>query len=180
MADEKEREKYTRVTQILYPFSGLQNVDKDVLSNAATRGSKVHKICEGIVTGLGEFGVDSETLGYVLSFKQWWGEGMPVVEVERRFWSDEHKITGQIDMIVETPVGLAIVDIKTSSKPSKTWQLQGSAYYELVTKAGFDIKKIWFLHLSKEGKAPKVMEYEPDFGFFLQVLNVYNYFFGTK
>lgn len=178
--DEKEREKYLRVTKVLYPFSGLQNVDPEILSNAATRGSRVHKICEGIVTGLGEFGVDSETLGYVLSFKHWWGEGRKVVEVERRFWSDEHKITGQIDMIVETEDGLAIVDIKTSSKPSKTWALQGSAYFELVTKAGFDIKKIIFLHLDKNGKPPKQLEYKPDFGFFLKTLEVYRYFYGSN
>lgn len=179
LMDEKEREKYLRVTQILYPFSGLQNVDKEILNHAACRGSRVHKICEAIVSGMGDYGVDSETLGYVLSFKHWWGSGRKVIEIERRFWSDEHKITGQIDMIVETDEGLAIVDIKTSSKPSKTWQLQGSAYYELVTKAGFDIKKIFFLHLNKDGKPPKVIEYQPDFGFFLNVLKVYNYFFAT-
>lgn len=178
--DEQEKEKYLRITTILYPFSGMQNIDQDILNHAATRGTRVHKICESIVTGMGEFGVDDETWGYVQSFKHWWGEGHKVVEVERRFWSDEHKITGQIDMIIETPEGLAIVDLKTSSKPSKTWQLQGSAYYELVKSAGFDIKKIYFLHLNKHGKPAKIIEYSPDFGFFLEVLRVYRYFFGTK
>src|ERR1041385_4765547 len=123
--DEQNRENYLRITTILYPFSGMQNIDQDVLVNAASRGSRVHKICEGIVTGIGELGVDDETWGSVERFKKSWGEGHKVIEVERRFWSDEHKITGQIDMIIETPEGLAIVDLKTSSKPSKTWFLQG-------------------------------------------------------
>jgi len=80
------REAYTRVTTILYPFSGLQNVDPDILANAANRGTKVHKICEGIINGLGEIGIEDETWGYVESFKQWWSKGIDVVKVEERFW----------------------------------------------------------------------------------------------
>jgi hypothetical protein len=174
---EKSRENYLRVTHVLYPFSGLQNVNADVVAYAAERGTRVHKICEGIMSGLGEHDVDEETWGYVESFKKWWGEGRKVYELEKRFWCDDHELTGQVDMIIETEDGLAIVDIKTSSKPSKTWKAQGSAYYYLARKAGIDIKKIFFLHLNKHGKDPKVFEYKPDTTFFLAILRVYKYFF---
>src|SRR6188768_1540018 len=118
---DKSRENYTRVTTILYPFSGLKDVYPEILQKASLRGTKVHKICEGIVSGLGEHGVDEEVQGYIDSFNKWWGEGKQVHAVEKRFWCDELEVTGQVDMIIETPEGLAIVDIKTSYKPSKTW-----------------------------------------------------------
>lgn len=172
-----EREDYMRVTTVLYPFSGLQNIDAGVLAHAAERGTKVHKICEGIAEGLGELGVEEETLGYVESFKKWWEQGIQVVAIEQRFWDDELHLTGQVDFIINTQDGLAIVDLKTSSKPSKTWQAQGSAYGMLAKKAGFDIKKILFIHLSKHGKEPKIYEYPVDDSFFLAVFRVFKHFF---
>jgi hypothetical protein len=175
--DEMSRENYLRVTQVLYPFSGLQNLDQDIIMHAAERGSKVHKICEGIVAGLGEIGVEDETWGYVESFKLWWNLGVHVIEVEKRFWDDDLQVTGQIDFIINTPEGLAIVDIKTSSRPSKTWPVQGAAYAYLAKRAGYDIKKIFFLHLNKHGKEPKLYEYAIDDEFFLSVLRTFKHFY---
>lgn len=175
--EENTRENYLRVTHALYPFSGLQNIDADVVAYAADRGTRVHKICEGIISGLGEHGVDDETWGYVESFKQWWGDGHPVQAMEQRFWCDTHKITGQVDLIIQTPDGLCIVDLKTSYKPSPTWAAQASGYYYLTSQAGLDIKKVVFLHLSKHGKEPKLFEYPCDSSFFLAVLQVFNHFY---
>lgn len=178
MSEEKPlRENYLRVTSILYPFSGLDRIDPDVLAHAAERGTKVHKICEGIMKGIGEIGVDSETEGYVESFKKWFERGIDIVEVERRFWDDELCVTGQVDIITKVEEGFAVVDIKTSSKPSKTWRVQGAAYAYLAKNAGYDIKKILFLHLNKQGKEPKIYEYPVDDSFFFAVLAVYKYFF---
>jgi len=177
---EKSREKYLRVTHILYPFSGLQHIDADVLAHAAERGTKVHKICEGIVSGLGEIGVDDETWGYVESFKKWWGQGLDIVKMEYRFWDDELCLTGQVDFIIRTEHGLAIIDLKTSSRPSATWDAQGSAYAYLAKKGGYDIKKIYFIHLNKHGKDPKIHEYPVDDSFFLAVFRIYKHFFHKE
>lgn len=177
---DKSRENYLRVTHVLYPFSGLQSIDPDIVANAARRGTKVHQICEGIVSGLGEIGVDDETWGYVESFKKWWGEGLDVEAMEKRFWDDELRITGQVDFIIRDESGLTIVDIKTSSRPSKTWEAQGSAYAYLAKKAGYDIKKIVFLHLNKHGKEPKLYEYPIDDSFFLAILRVFKHFFHKE
>lgn len=174
--EEKSREKYLRVTKILYPFSGLQNIDPDVVANAARRGTKVHKICEGIAEGLGEVGTDEESKPYVDSFKIWF-EGINVLLIEKRFWDDELGITGQVDFIIETEGGLAVVDLKTSAKASKTWQAQGCAYAYLAKKAGYDIKRILFIHLNKKGKAPKIYEYPVDDSFFLAIFRVYHHFY---
>jgi len=170
-------ENYSRVTEILYPFSGLSNADPEVLMAAADRGTRAHKACEAIAAGLGEFGVDPEIMGFVESFKKWWGTGKKVVAMEERFFCDEHELTGQCDFIIETPEGLAIVDLKTSRHESKTWRVQGAAYAYLARKKGYDIKRILFVHLNIDGDEPKVFEYEEDWDFFLACLTVYNYFF---
>jgi hypothetical protein len=101
MEENNTRENYTRVTNVLYPFSGLGKIDPAIVSHAAERGTKVHKICEGIIQGLGELGVDDETRPYVESFKQWWKEGHDVIALEKRFWCDRLKITGQVDLILK-------------------------------------------------------------------------------
>lgn len=177
MTEINARETYTRVTNILYPFSGLEKINADIVAYAAQRGTKVHQICEGIVSGLGEHGVDDETWGYVESFKKWWSNGIDVVEMERRFWDDELQVTGQVDFIIKTPEGLAIVDIKTSSRQSPTWKAQGSAYAYLAKNAGFAIKRILFLHLNKHGKTPKIYEYPVDDSFFLSIYRVWMHFY---
>lgn len=178
--DKRPRENYTRVTSVLYPFSGLDKLDSDVVARAAERGTKVHKICEGIISGLGELGVDDQTRPYVESFKKWWAQGHEVVMMEQRFWDDELQVTGQVDLIIKTPDGLAIVDLKTSSQPSKTWRAQGSAYAYLARKAKHDIQNVYFLHLSKYGKEPKIYEYPVDDSFFLDVYRVWLHFFQKE
>ena len=171
------REDYTRVTSVLYPFTDLDKIPPNILKNAADRGTKVHEICEGIISGIGEHGVDEETRGYVDSFIQWWSKGHKVVEMEKRFWCDDLKITGQCDLIIDTGDGLAIVDLKTSSKESDTWHPQGCAYAYLARQAGYDIQKIMFIHLFKDGREAKVIEYPVDIGFFFAIFKTYLHFY---
>lgn len=174
---EKSRENYTRVTSVLYPFSGLQQVPPDVLENAGRRGTKVHQICEGIAAGLGEYDIDEETRPYVESFKQWWETGIDVVSMEQRFWDDELELTGQCDFIIRDHRGLGIADLKTSSKMSKTWEAQGNAYAMMAIAAGYPIEFIEFIHLSKTGKPPKLYEYPVRIPFFLAILTTFKHFF---
>lgn len=174
------RENYTRITTILYPFSGLDQIDPTVVQRAGFRGTKVHKICEAIVEGLGELGVDEESFPYVESFKQWWSKGHDVVAMEKRFYDDKNQITGQSDLILKSDSGLVIVDLKTSHSPSKTWQIQGCAYAYLAKSDGFDIKSIQFLHLSKKGKEPKIHEYAVDDDLFLSVFKTWKHFYKEK
>lgn len=180
MCEINTRENYIRVTNILYPFSGLDKINPDVVAYAADRGTRVHKICEGIALGLGEIGVDNETWGYVESFKKWWSSGVNVVEMERRFWHDELRVTGQVDFIIQTDEGLTVVDLKTPARPSKTWPAQGAAYAYLAKNAGLDIKKISFLHLNKHGKAPKIYDYPIDDSLFLDIFRVWKHFYQGK
>lgn len=173
-------ERYLRVTEVLSPFSGLEHIDPGVLQNAADRGTRVHKACEGIIEGLGEWNVDDEIYGYVESFKKWWSQGHKVLSMERRFFCSELMITGQVDLILERPEGAIILDIKTPAKPSKTWPLQGAAYAHMARKAGYDVKGIHFLQLNKHGGEPKIHVYDDQFELFKKCLDVFNHFFRKK
>lgn len=177
MNEKKSTDNYTRVTSILYPFSGLHKIDPDILAHAADRGTRVHKTCEAIISGLGEMGCDEETSGYVESFKEWWSLGHNVVEMEKRFWCDDLEITGQVDLILQTPEGLTILDLKTSSAPSKTWPAQGCAYAYLAKKAGYPIEEILFLHLNKKGNPPKLYSYPVNDEFFLSIYRTWKHFY---
>ncbi len=172
-------EDYTRVTEVLYPFSGLVDIDQAVVNNAANRGTRVHEICESIVKGFGAWNLDDDIKGYVESFQQWY-QNIDVVCIEERFYCKDLMITGKVDLIIKTDVGNVILDLKTSYRPSKTWALQGSAYAYLANKAGYDIKGIQFLHLKKDGSKPKIFEYENEFEMYKKCLDVYRYFYEKK
>lgn len=170
---------YLRVTQTLNPFSGLDSVDDQTLANACRRGTKVHRICECIVRGLGDFGNDEEAQPFVESFEHWWQTNPNVIEIEKRYFCKTYMITGQIDYICKDDDGYYIVDIKTSYSPSKTWKPQGSAYAYLCRIHGYDIKKIQFLHLKRNGKPPKIIEYEPDEDLYFSIYKTFKYFYGA-
>lgn len=181
MSDEHIDQKYSRVTNILYPFSGLRDVNIEILQNAADRGTRVHKACEAIIDGLGYWGVDEDIQGYIHSFELWWGDGYEVIEMEKRFFCDDLLITGQADLILKNPSGgCYIVDIKTPQREGKTWPLQGSAYAYLARRHGHDIREIMFVRLDRYGGTPELYKYKEDFGLFLKVLDIYNLFFKRK
>ncbi len=170
---------YIRVTDVLFPVSGLGKIDPIILQRAADRGTLVHKYCDSVPSALKEgFGVnvlEDNARPYVESFIKW----LPREFIAKppRFYCDELLITGECDAIYKEDGALVLVDYKTSAKESKTWRLQGSAYCYMARKAGYDIKRLEFVKLSKTGKAPEVFVYEEDFNMFLKCLEIYKYFF---
>jgi hypothetical protein len=180
MSSDEEKALYVRVSTVLYPFSGLSSVPKDIVDNAARRGQKAHDACEGIMQGFGEIGVDAEIRKYVDSFNLWWEKGHEIISIEERFWDDGLKLTGKVDCIEKIGEGFAVVDLKTSYQESKTWRAQGCAYAMLAKQAGYDIRDIIFLHLKKDGSEPKLYHYAVDDDFFLSVLTTWNHFYKGK
>ncbi len=185
--EEKEQEKsevirdgYTRVTEILWPFSGITDVPEEIVANAGRRGTLVHNECESIIKGLGSWNLDPEIAGYIKSFHHWWNLDINVITIEERFYCDELMITGKVDLILDTKDGLTIFDFKTSAKPSKTWPLQGAAYAHMARKSGYDIKNIQFLHLKKDGSPPDLISYDDQYELFKKCYDVYNVFFKKK
>lgn len=183
---------YTRVTEVLYPFTELGKIDPEVLRIAADRGTVVHTLCDAEIIGLPapatemlvrpycscESQVESEVEkvdGFLESFRQWC-VGKFFVEKPARFFCDIHMITGECDALYMEEDGLVLVDFKTPQKESKSWPLQGSAYSWLGKKNHFNIKRIEFVRLKRDGKKPQVYEYQEDFPLFLKCLEIYRHF----
>lgn len=168
--------KYTRVTSVLSPFSGFNLIPAFILKNAAERGTIVHQACTAIMDDIGVPDLDEKYEGYIKSFQKW-NIGKKYVDRPPRMYCDKYMITGEVDAIYEDEDGLVLVDFKTPLKESKTWPNQGSAYSYLLKVMGYDIKKIEFVKLCKNGNEPKVYVYQEDFYSFLEMLHVYNKFF---
>jgi len=173
-----DRDNYTRVTDVLYPFSGLHKVPEHILKAASERGTKVHDACEGIMKGF-YANVDESIGGYIHSFKQWEDETIDTIFPDR-FYCDDLKITGKCDCLIPQGSGFTLIDFKTSARESKSWVLQGSAYAYLASKYNYPITSIQFVKLSKEGRAPTVYTYEHNFPMFLKCLETYRFFFENQ
>lgn len=173
---KKHEDEYTRVTHVLYPFSGLDQVPIEVLKNAQERGSKVHEICSAIVDDLGVVILDPDYTGYIRSFEEWM-INKEFVQRPSRLYCDKYKITGEIDGLYKNETGLTLFDIKTPAKESRTWSCQGSAYSYLCKLNGLNITKIEFVKLAKDGSKAVSFFYEENLEIFLKCLELYKHFF---
>lgn len=174
---------YTRVTDVLFPFSGLKAIDPEILKNAADRGSRVHLVIDGILKGLGECHMGDDILGYIESFHKWYegGSSKEFLPKPNRFFNDAFKITGECDAIYKDSEGkLVLVDFKTPLRESKTWRLQGSAYSFMAEREGYPIDRIEFVKLDKKGEKAQIFIYERVFELFWKCLDVYDYFFANQ
>ncbi len=172
---EEIKPGYTRVSSILSPFSRMDKINPQILSNAANRGTRVHLAADAILADVG-FPFEEQDEGYIESFKLW-VSGKEFIERPSRLYDDEHMITGDLDLLYKNEDGITLVDLKTSANESKSWMLQGSAYSYMAKKLGYNITKIEFVKLNKQGKQPKVFTYEENFALFCRCIEVYNYFF---
>ncbi len=191
----RDMKDYTRVTQALEFLAGFHFIPKDVLKNAAARGTAVHTLCTANILGLpqpdlmllvneyckpGE--LEAELDKVVTQFNSYllWTRDKKAFSIPDRFYSDQHMITGECDLIYQDGKDLVLVDFKTPAAESPTWNLQGSAYSYLAKIAELPIARIEFVKLSKTGKAPKVFIYEENFDEYLRVLHIYRKYFAGK
>lgn len=177
----KNLKDYIRVTEVLYPFSGLKSVPPAILKNARDRGSKVHEICDALIEQIkieGVFSIDDSISGYINSFNYYLQDKI-FLEKPERFYCEKYMITGECDAIYQEKDGLVLVDIKTPLKEGKTWQLQVSAYAYLAEKYGYKINRIEVVQLCKKGEKPNVFVYEYNIDMFLKCLEVYRKFFNN-
>lgn len=170
---------YTRVTDVLYPFSGLHKIDPEVVKNAANRGTRVHKLCDLLIKDPSQGGYyDLEVAGYMMSFEKWY-IGKKFSAKPERFFCDEYMLTGECDAIYQEGDDLVLVDFKTPQKESLTWQLQLSAYSYLARKDGIRIAHIEVVQLMKTGKEAKVYRYKEEWEEYLKLYGLYHKFFKS-
>ncbi len=144
-----------RVTEVLKPFTTYQNVPPNILENACVRGTTVHSLCGALAKGawldLGT--IDEDYVGYIKSFLAWFVHVDEVLVVEKRYSNQIY--TGQIDFICKMKDGrTALVDLKTSSKPQKTYPLQMCAYKNLLSHHNVEVDCAIIVYLDRSAKDP--------------------------
>lgn len=174
---------YTRVTEVLNAYSGLQDIDPVVLAKAADRGTRVHNFCELYARNLLIEEPDDDCIVYVNAFKEWFDRSVEHVEMlEERISSPKYRLTGKFDLLIrfKGDDALSIVDIKTPQTKGATWALQTAAYRILMREElGINANRRGCLMLPNTGASAKFVEYkqhEQDEDLYLSALRLYRYF----
>ena len=108
-----------------------------VVKKAAEEGTQVHEMCEAFLLGEELTFLNSD--GYpkyhpdiwqmFLRFVDFWEEYNPtLIETEVHLFSDELKVAGTCDLVLEIDSELWIVDLKTSNHLQTTYDLQAAVY----------------------------------------------------
>lgn len=172
---------YYRVTEVLEAYNGLGDIDPKILANAADRGDRVHNFCELYAKDMLFQEVDFDCMTYVESFIEWFDSTVEeVISVEERFFSEDLKITGQVDLlaVLKGDTKPTVIDFKTPASVSKTWNLQLAAYWHLVNQK-HDIDRCIALQLPKKGGAAKAVEINDlynHWNIYKGILDGYRYF----
>lgn len=151
---------YPRVTEILKPFTSYDKVPKDVLANAARRGTAVHALCAGIAANrwVPDSMIDAEYLPYINSFNLWKNAQVKdFTVIEKRYCDEEMGFTGQLDFVVTGNDGrVYLVDLKTSAAPQKTYRVQMAAYDHLLRRDGINVDAAMIVYINKQGQFPNI------------------------
>ena len=165
-----EGKEYPSITTVLSPRNkeGLmkwrKKVGNDVATHiankAATRGTKVHKMCEDFINGLDMEKPKKDFLPYCLFNElknQTFDNINDVIGQELVLYSDKYKIAGRTDLIANYKGELSIVDFKTSTNERKdsyneNYYIQTSAYAEMFEElTGQPINQIVILVVTEDG-----------------------------
>lgn len=207
---KKGEKYYPSVTSVLQYFPKnkfFENWLKDVGHNsdiivrkAANEGTQVHEAIEDYLLGkeitwLNEYSEAKYSMDVwknILKFDEFWKQVKPtLIESEIHLFSDEAKIAGTCDLVLEIDGEIWILDIKTSNSLHTSQDLQIAAYAKMwnetfeekVVRAG-----ILWLKSSKrgpdksgkkiQGKGWEVYEssrsIEENWDFFQKILDLYH------
>jgi genome maintenance exonuclease 1 len=207
---KKGEKYYPSVTSVLQYFPKnkfFENWLKDVGHNsdiivrkAANEGTQVHEAIEDYLLGkeitwLNEYSEAKYSMDVwknILKFDEFWKQVKPtLIESEIHLFSDEAKIAGTCDLVLEVNGEIWILDIKTSNSLHTSQDLQIAAYAKMwnetfeekVVRAG-----ILWLKSSKrgpdksgkkiQGKGWEVYEssrsIEENWDFFQKILDLYH------
>ena len=179
-----EGNKYPSITTVLSirKKEGLlewrKRVGNDVANyisrTAASRGTKVHHMCEDYLNNNLEKFVEhkKDFLPWCL-FTQLRGFlDLHVNEIyaqEAGLYSDKYKVGGRVDCIAEWKGKLSIIDFKTSTKSrtdewNENYYIQGSAYAEMFEeRTGIEINQVVILVVTVDGTVQEFRRDKKDY-----------------
>lgn len=142
------------VTQIMKPMSETyyQGISADRLSEAANRGTRVHKAVYDLETAHTPIeDIDPDILPYVKNYlmaKHIKG----FIPIRQEFILTEGTFCGTLDMLAEFRGKQVIIDLKATSKLNKELaEVQLAGYTELCEKNGIKVEGQYILHLTRDG-----------------------------
>ena len=125
-------------------------VSQYTLDNAASRGTKVHKLCEAL-DKYGEIECPEDISGYVKAYVAFLREHKPEWKyIEKPIYHTTRLYAGTIDRYGTISGKRALVDIKTSHKIQKPLYTAGQNLYRMALREPVDA--IYILHLKPDGK----------------------------
>ena len=165
-----EGNEYPSITTVLSPRGkeGLmkwrkrvgEKVANHICNKAATRGTKVHKMCEDFLNGEDMTHHKKDFLPYCLFNElkdKTFNNINEVIAQEVTLYSDKYKVAGRTDLIAEYKGELSIVDFKTSTNERKdsyneNYYIQTAAYAEMFEElTGKPINQIVILVVTENG-----------------------------
>jgi hypothetical protein len=141
-----------------------------IVKKAAEEGTQVHEMIEEYLNGnevnfLNQQGYpqyDPDVWQMFLRFVEFWETHKPtLIETEVHLFSDELKIAGTCDLIVEINGELWLLDLKTSNQIQTVYELQTAVYgqcYEECFGKKIDRYGILWLKSSKRGSKKDKMQ----------------------
>jgi len=149
-----------------------------VAAKAATRGIKVHHMCEDYLNNV--------SLDYPDKWKNHEKDFLPlclfnqlrdkalenisdIYAQECGLYSDKYKVAGRVDCIAKYKGVLSIIDFKTSTRErSDAWNenyyIQGSAYAEMFTElTGIDVNQVVILVVTEDGTVQEFIKDKSNF-----------------
>ena len=165
-----EGNEYPSITTVLSPRNkaGImkwrkkvgEEVANHISNKAATRGTKVHKMCEDYLNGLDMEKHKKDFMPYCLFNelkKETFDNINEVIAQEVTLYSDKYRVAGRTDLIAEYKGELSIVDFKTSTNERKdsyneNYYIQTAAYAEMFEElTGNPINQIVILVVTENG-----------------------------
>ena len=178
-----EGNKYPSITTVLSNrkkeglFEWRKRVGSDVANyvarTAASRGTKVHHMCEDYLNN--EFDEEKHKKDFLpfCLFNQLKNKALTNVNnihaQEAGLYSDKYKVAGRVDCIAEYKGVLSIIDFKTSSRErnddwNENYYIQTAAYAEMFEeRTGLKTSQIVILVVTEDGTVQEFVKNKQDY-----------------
>ena len=143
-----------------------------VAGKAASRGTKVHHMCEDYLNNEDINHHQKDFLPWCL-FTQLKNNVLCNIDniyaQECGLYSDKYKVAGRADCIAEYDNVLSVIDFKTSTRErddawNENYYIQGSAYAEMFTElTGIDVSQIVILVVTEDGTVQEFVKKKFDY-----------------
>ena len=158
---DEEKHEYTvdgtkvpGVTEILEALTAKHygEISKEVLQQAKDRGTAVHAACEDLDYGFEVEYIPAEWVGYVNAYAAFLNDYRPKWHgIEEMVYNPEQQYCGRVDRYGLIDGKMAVLDIKTTTSPTKQNYMAGACQTVAYGKALVGVKKGFLLYLQKSG-----------------------------